>query len=158
MEQVTWEQNARLELPTLTLLLHFTSPYYNESHIHLRKVMREFVDKEITPFCHEWSEAKAIPRSVVKKCGEIGILAAISGAATNPSVDHLLPYPLPAGLTRDQFDIFHEFICVDELSRCGSGGTVHGKEPRERKRAAFTHYWFLDRSCLGCWRWTCYCK
>lgn len=100
----------------------FVSPYYNDTHIHLRKVMREFVDKEIMPYCHDWSEAKAIPRSVVKKCGELGILAAISGAATNPSVAHLLPHPLPAGLTMDQFDIFHEFICVDELSRSGSGG------------------------------------
>ncbi|KAI8097531.1 acyl-CoA dehydrogenase/oxidase [Halteromyces radiatus] len=106
----------------------WNSPYYNKSHIELRKVMREFVDKEITPFCHEWSEAKAIPRSVVKRCGEIGMLAAISGAASNPSVASLLPYPLPAGLTTDQFDIFHEFICVDELSRCGSGGLVWAVE------------------------------
>ncbi|CAO3588131.1 unnamed protein product [Absidia cylindrospora] len=106
----------------------WNSPYYNESHIHLRKVMREFVDKEITPYCHEWSEAKAIPRSVLKKCAELGILTAISGAATNPSVAPLLPYGLPAGLTLDKFDIFHEFICVDELSRCGSGGLVWAVE------------------------------
>ncbi|KAI8341233.1 acyl-CoA dehydrogenase/oxidase [Chlamydoabsidia padenii] len=106
----------------------WNSPYYNESHIKLRKMMREFVDKEIMPYCHEWSEAKAIPRSVIKKCGEIGMLAAISGAAHNTSVTHLLPHGLPAGLPQDQFDIFHEYICVDELSRCGSGGLVWAVE------------------------------
>ncbi|KAI9306456.1 acyl-CoA dehydrogenase/oxidase [Cunninghamella echinulata] len=106
----------------------WNSPYYNQTHIKLRKMMREFVDKEIMPFCHEWSEAKEIPKSIVKRCAELGILNAISGAATNPAVASLLPYPLPAGIKPEEFDIFHEFICIDELSRSGSGGLVWGLE------------------------------
>ncbi|CAO3634529.1 unnamed protein product [Cunninghamella blakesleeana] len=106
----------------------WNSPYYNETHIKLRKMMREFVDKEIMPFCHEWSENKEIPKSIVKRAAELGILNAISGAATNPSIASLLPYSLPAGIKPEEFDIFHEFICIDELSRSGSGGLVWGLE------------------------------
>lgn len=86
--------------------------------------MREFVEKELMPYCHEWSEAKAIPREVVKKVAQAGILAAASGAGTNPTVASLMPYPLPVGLTHENFDIFHEFICIDEVARCGSGGLL----------------------------------
>lgn len=104
------------------------SPYYNESHIKLRKAVREFVDKEITPFCHEWSENKEIPKSVLKRAAEVGLLAAVSGVATNPKMAHLIPYGLPGGVTSAEFDVFHEFICVDELSRCGSGGLIWALE------------------------------
>jgi alkylation response protein AidB-like acyl-CoA dehydrogenase len=84
--------------------------------------MREFVEKEIMPVCHEWSEAKATPREVVKRAAELGLLNAASGAAKNPKNAPLMKYPLPSGIQPGKFDIFHEFICIDELSRCGSGG------------------------------------
>lgn len=113
-------------IPLLLLLIYviYFSPYYNESHIQLRKVVREFVDKEIMPFCHEWSEAKQIPRQVVKRAAELGLLNAGSGAAKNPKNKELMTYPLPAGIKHGEFDIFHEFICVDEIARCGSGGFI----------------------------------
>lgn len=76
------------------------------------------------PFCHEWSEAKAIPRSVVKRAAELGLLNAASGAAKNPKNAAYMKYPLPGNLKHDEFDIFHEFVCVDEISRCGSGGFI----------------------------------
>ncbi|KAF7732834.1 hypothetical protein EC973_000110 [Apophysomyces ossiformis] len=102
----------------------WNSPYYTPSHIQLRKVVREFVDKEITPFCHEWSEAKAIPRDVVKRAAQLGLLNAVSGAGKIKSVHALMKYPLPGGVKPEEFDIFHEFICVDEIARCGSGGLI----------------------------------
>ncbi|KAI9259106.1 acyl-CoA dehydrogenase/oxidase [Helicostylum pulchrum] len=102
----------------------WNSPYYKESHIKLRKEIRQFIDTEVMPFCHEWSEAKAIPRSVVKRAAEIGLLNAVSGAAKKAHNSSLMKYPLPSGIKPEDFDIFHEFICVDELSRCGSGGFI----------------------------------
>ncbi|KAI8990278.1 acyl-CoA dehydrogenase/oxidase [Pilobolus umbonatus] len=102
----------------------WNSPHYTQSHINLRKSIREFVDNEVMPFCHEWSEAKAIPREVVKRAAELGILNATSGAAKNPRNVKYMKYPLPGGVKVGEFDIFHEFICVDELSRCGSGGFI----------------------------------
>lgn len=86
--------------------------------------MREWIDKEVIPFCHEWSEKKEVPRSVLKRAAECGFLAAVSGAGINPKVGHLLPYGLPGGVKPEKFDIFHEFICIDELARCGSGGFI----------------------------------
>lgn len=74
------------------------------------------------PFCHEWSEAKATPREVVKRAAELGYLNAASGAAKNPKNAPLMKYPLPSGIKSGEFDIFHEYIIVDELARCGSGG------------------------------------
>ncbi|KAI7874125.1 acyl-CoA dehydrogenase NM domain-like protein [Lichtheimia hyalospora FSU 10163] len=106
----------------------WNSPYYNESHIRLRKIVREFVDKELMPYTHEWSEAKAIPREVVKKVGQMGLLAAACGAGTNPQIagnKALNPYGLP-GVKPEEFDIFHEFICIDELSRTGAGTIIWG--------------------------------
>ncbi|KAI8376143.1 acyl-CoA dehydrogenase/oxidase [Radiomyces spectabilis] len=102
----------------------WNSPYYNESHIKLRKVIREWVDKSIMPYCHEWSEAKQIPKSVYQEAAKLGFLAAVTGAPSSKDTAALMPYPLAAGIKPEEFDIFHEFICVDELSRCGSGGLI----------------------------------
>ncbi|KAI9318351.1 acyl-CoA dehydrogenase/oxidase [Dichotomocladium elegans] len=105
----------------------WNSPYYNDSHVRLRNQIRAFVDKELMPYCHEWSENKRIPHEVVKKVAQMGILAAVSGAGTNVAIASnkaLVPYGLPAGLKPTEFDIFHEFICVDEIARCGSGGLL----------------------------------
>ena len=48
------------------------SPYYNDSHrrynckhnfltIRFRAAMRAWMEKEIMPYCHEWSENKTTP-------------------------------------------------------------------------------------------------
>ena len=58
----------------------WNSPYYNDSHRRFRTAIRAFVEKEITPFCHEWDEAKAIPRKLWEKCYEAGWLPAVAGA------------------------------------------------------------------------------
>ncbi|KAI8356082.1 putative acyl-CoA dehydrogenase [Choanephora cucurbitarum] len=102
----------------------WNSPYYKESHIKLRKEVRAFVEKEIMPFCHEWSEAKSIPRDIIKRAAEFGLLNAGSGAAKNQKNVKYMKYPLPGGLAPEEFDIFHELVCVDEIARCGSGGFV----------------------------------
>lgn len=36
------------------------SPFYKASHRAVRKYVREFVEKEIMPNCHEWDEAKQV--------------------------------------------------------------------------------------------------
>jgi hypothetical protein len=84
--------------------------------------VRDFVEKEIMPYCHEWDEAKQVPLALYIKCAQQGILAAIVGQG------HIAEYigPTVAGLPADKFDAFHEFIVCDELSRCGSGGVLWG--------------------------------
>ncbi|OZJ05644.1 hypothetical protein BZG36_01474 [Bifiguratus adelaidae] len=100
------------------------SPYYNDSHRRVRKFMRQFVEKEIMPFCFEWDEAKKIPREVFIKCAKAGILPSVVGEV--PDKPEFLPYGLPAGIKHEEFDQFHEYIVADELSRCGSGGVLWG--------------------------------
>jgi len=89
----------------------FESPYYKQTHIDFRAKVRAFVDKEITPFCHEWDEAGTYPRELHEKAYKAGVLAAI--------------WPVEYGGTPPKdFDAFHDFILVDELSRCGAGGIL----------------------------------
>lgn len=97
------------------------SRYYTESHKRFRAAVREFVDTEITPFVHEWDEARSIPRDLYRKAAEKGILQGVVGA----------PWPSqfsnagPAGdIKPEEYDYFHELILLDELCRCGSGGVV----------------------------------
>ncbi|KAF9401248.1 hypothetical protein BGX21_002269 [Mortierella sp. AD011] len=61
------------------------SPYYRESHRRLRRLMREFVEKEIMPFVFEWDEARQVPMFLFKKCAEMGILAAVAGNGHLPT-------------------------------------------------------------------------
>lgn len=123
------------------------SPYYNDSHRAVRKAVREFVDKEITPFCHEWDEAKKLPREIFIKAAKAGILGAV---VHNVSPD-LYPYPLPGGVKVEDFDAFHHLIVMDELSRCGSGGGMHLFSPLTCESK-----FFLVSSNLGFVRWSRY--
>ncbi|OZJ04561.1 hypothetical protein BZG36_02702 [Bifiguratus adelaidae] len=97
------------------------SPYYNDTHRAVRKHIREFVDKEIMPYCHEWDEAKKVPPEVFVKAAKAGVFAATMGCHIP---EEYMTYGLPAGLKFDQFDAFHEFIVTDEIARCGSVGVV----------------------------------
>lgn len=99
----------------------WSSPFYNDSHRRWRASIREFVDKEITPFCHEWDEKKAIPRELWAKCYEAGWLPAVIGA---PWPTEYVGDRLAGGVKPEEFDQFHELILIDEVARCGSGGVL----------------------------------
>jgi alkylation response protein AidB-like acyl-CoA dehydrogenase len=96
-------------------------PYYDDSHRAVRRIVRNFVDTEITPYCHEWDEAKQVPRALYGKCAQLGLLAAICGHEAMK----VYKGPVIGNLKADQVDPFHEFIVCDELSRCGSGKLVY---------------------------------
>ena len=100
------------------------SPYYKESHLRLRDAMRVFVDKNITPYCHEWDEAKQLPKMLYTKMAEQNLLTAVVGA---PFPKELQNGPAVLGVVDPkEFDYFHWLILYDELSRCGSGGICWG--------------------------------
>lgn len=99
------------------------SPYFNESHIRLRKAMREFTEKEIMPFTHEWDENKTLPKELYRKAYEAGWLA---GVAALPWPTKYVGDKIAGGVKPEEFDAFHELIIIDEISRCGSGGVVWG--------------------------------
>ncbi|KAF5227308.1 hypothetical protein FOXYS1_16108, partial [Fusarium oxysporum] len=98
----------------------YHSPYFNESHAALRAEIREWVEKDIEPYVTDWDEAKEVPEEIYKEMGRRGYLAGLLG----------VKYPtqyVPQGIKSvapEQWDLFHEMIVTDELSRTGSGGFV----------------------------------
>ncbi|KAI0965871.1 acyl-CoA dehydrogenase/oxidase [Xylaria arbuscula] len=99
---------------------NYHSAYYNESHAALRAEVREWVENEIEPFVTEWDEKKEVPREIFLEAGRRGYLAGLLG----------VHYPVEytknrvKAVTPEKWDLFHEMIVTDELSRVGSGGFV----------------------------------
>ncbi|TGJ75603.1 hypothetical protein E0Z10_g10971, partial [Xylaria hypoxylon] len=99
---------------------NYHSAYYNESHAALRTEVREWVDSAIEPFVTEWDEKKDVPREIFLEAGRRGYLAGLLGVHypveyTKNTVKSVSP---------EKWDLFHEMIITDELSRVGSGGFV----------------------------------
>ncbi|KAH8687118.1 putative acyl-CoA dehydrogenase [Tricladium varicosporioides] len=98
----------------------FHSPYFNETHAALREEVREWVTNEVEPFVGEWDEARKVPDSIYKAMGTRGYLAGLMG----------MHYPVDytdnriKSVAPEKWDLFHEMLLTDELSRAASGGFV----------------------------------
>ncbi|KIW98921.1 uncharacterized protein Z519_00584 [Cladophialophora bantiana CBS 173.52] len=98
----------------------YHSPYYNETHAALRAEVREWVENEIEPYVTEWDEGKKVPDEIYKQMGERGYLAGLLGVKY-PT--HLVKNSVRS-VPPEKWDLFHEMLLTDELSRTGSGGLV----------------------------------
>jgi alkylation response protein AidB-like acyl-CoA dehydrogenase len=47
---------------------------YTEAHYKFRKRLRDFLEKEVTPFVDQWEEDRIVPKSVWQKMGQKGFL------------------------------------------------------------------------------------
>ncbi|EOD52853.1 putative acyl- dehydrogenase protein [Neofusicoccum parvum UCRNP2] len=99
----------------------YHSPYFNQTHADLRAEVREWVENEIIPNVTEWDEAKKVPDEIYKAMGEKGYLAGLLGLHKWPA--HLTDKRV-ASVDPAKWDLFHEMLLTDELSRSGSGGFV----------------------------------
>ncbi|KAI2919722.1 hypothetical protein CBS147320_8476 [Aspergillus niger] len=99
----------------------YHSPYFNQTHSALREEIRQWVDSEIEPYVTEWDEAKKVPDHIYKQMGERGYLAGLLGMKKYP-VDYT-PHRVQS-VAPENWDLFHEMLLTDELSRVGSGGLV----------------------------------
>ncbi|PPJ58947.1 hypothetical protein CBER1_04089 [Cercospora berteroae] len=99
----------------------YHSPYFNQTHADLRAEIRQWVEDEIMPNVTEWDEAKKVPDEIYKQMGTRGYLAGTLGLHNFPS--HISPYKV-ASVPPEKWDLFHEMLLTDELSRTGSGGFV----------------------------------
>lgn len=82
--------------------------YFTPQHELLRKAVREFVSKEITPHVDAWEEAGDYPRELHKKIANLGYNA--------------IAYPEEyGGADGDQFE---GIVINEEFCRCGSLGLV----------------------------------
>ncbi|KAL1961062.1 hypothetical protein VTO42DRAFT_4950 [Malbranchea cinnamomea] len=98
----------------------YYSPYYNETHAALRDEVRQWVETELEPYVHEWDEAKMVPPEIYKQMGQRGYLAGLMGVGYNAELAPTTVKSVPP----EKWDLFHELILTDELSRVGSGGVV----------------------------------
>jgi acyl-CoA dehydrogenase len=79
-------------------------------HAALRATIRRFVERELTPHVEAWEEAKAFPRALYRRAGEIGLLGVgFPEAYGGTPADHV------AGL-----------VVAEELARAGAGGLSAG--------------------------------
>ncbi|KAF7189645.1 Acyl-CoA dehydrogenase AFT10-1 [Pseudocercospora fuligena] len=99
----------------------YHSPYFNETHAALRDEVRQWVEEEIMPNVTEWDEAKKVPDTIYKQMGERGYLAGLMGLHHWPT--HLTQNKVKS-VPPQKWDLFHEMLLTDELSRTGSGGFV----------------------------------
>ncbi|KAJ5243275.1 uncharacterized protein N7469_001602 [Penicillium citrinum] len=98
-------------------------PFYKPSHHRLQRFVREYVDTYIAPNVEGWEKAGEIPAEVFKRHASLGFLAV---SAFPLPKDYLSGVDLPAGLSMDEWDEFHDAIIIDEMARCGYLGTVWG--------------------------------
>jgi len=99
----------------------YHTPYFNQTHADLRAEVRQWMEDEIMPFVSDWEEAKKVPDSVYKAMGEKGYLAGLMGMHNYPT--HLTNHRVKC-VPPEKWDLFHEMLITDELSRSGSGGFV----------------------------------
>ena len=83
------------------------SPFETEERAVFRETIRNFVDKEIRPFAHEWDEAGHVPWELHEKLGALGIF----GFGIDEEYGGL------------GFDCpFMRAIVSEEMGKCGFGG------------------------------------
>ena len=83
------------------------NPFDTPDRVEFRKVLRNFVSKEIMPYCNEWDEEGRIPWKLHQKTGELGVW----GFGIEKKY---------GGLGMD--DCFMRVIFNEELGLCGTGG------------------------------------
>ena len=83
------------------------NPFDTPDRVEFRKVLRNFVSKEIMPYCNEWDEEGQIPWKLHQKTGELGVW----GFGIEKKY---------GGLGMD--DCFMRVIFNEELGLCGTGG------------------------------------
>lgn len=98
----------------------YHSPYYNQSHADLRAEVRAWVEEVIMPNVTEWDEAKMVPPEIYKQMGDRGYLAGLMG--THYPVEYVKHSV--AAVAPEKWDLFHEILVTDEISRAASGGLV----------------------------------
>ena len=72
------------------------------------------------PNVTEWDEARKVPDSIYKQMGTRGYLAGLMGGDFPGDLAQHRVKSVP----QEKWDLFHELILTDEISRAASGGLV----------------------------------
>jgi alkylation response protein AidB-like acyl-CoA dehydrogenase len=85
-----------------------TTGILGDEHEMLRRTIRAFVDKEVTPHVDAWEDAGRIPRTFWRRLGELGLLG--------------LEFPVEYG--GGGGDFLSSVVLGEEMARCRSGGVA----------------------------------
>ncbi|HMS05834.1 MAG TPA: acyl-CoA dehydrogenase family protein [Burkholderiaceae bacterium] len=95
------------------------SPFLQPEHEQLRETLRRFIDAEVKPRAEQWEEAGQVPREVLRRMGELGLLgmrfAARHGGA---ELDTLATAVLAEELGRSSFGGFAITVLVHTDMAC----------------------------------------
>src|SRR5688500_12041005 len=81
---------------------------FTDEHEMLRRTLRAFVEKEVTPHVGAWEDAGQIPRAFWRRLGELGLLG--------------LEFPAEYG--GGGGDFLSSVVLGEEMARCRSGGVA----------------------------------
>jgi acyl-CoA dehydrogenase len=81
---------------------------FSDEHEMLRRTLRAFVEKEVTPHVAAWEDAGRIPRAFWRRLGELGFLG--------------LEFPAEYG--GGGSDFLSSVVLGEEMARCRSGGVA----------------------------------
>ena len=85
-----------------------TSPYFSPEHEALRHTVRRFVESEIAPYADAWERDGFVPRSVLRRMGELGLFGIRYGQEYGGS----------------QMDTLATVVLAEELGRSTYGGVA----------------------------------
>ncbi|KAF2018350.1 acyl-CoA dehydrogenase family protein [Aaosphaeria arxii CBS 175.79] len=106
----------------LWLRPQFHSPYFNDSHRALRRKVREFVDKYVTPEAQEKErDGTYISQELIDRMAETGIL----GMRLGPG-KHLHGKNLLGVVKGEDFDYLHDLVQAQEFARANARGFQDG--------------------------------
>ncbi|KZT34424.1 acyl-CoA dehydrogenase NM domain-like protein [Sistotremastrum suecicum HHB10207 ss-3] len=96
------------------------SPYYRDSHIKLRKYVRQYLETEVFPYAEEWELKGEVPRQAYAVHAAKGfILPGLPRKYRNGK-------NLPADIPDEEWDLFHNLIITEETSRSPHMGPIWG--------------------------------
>lgn len=120
-----WGTFSKVPFAESSHLQGMPSPYFNESHVALRKAVRKFWAEEIMEEALECEAKDEAPSPELRlRCGEEGIIAMVLGPG-----EHLkIPAKgLCGGVVKpEEFNYFHEMVMQEERSRTMCPGYEDG--------------------------------
>ena len=82
------------------------SPYFTEEHQMIRDQIRRFIQEEVLPHGEEWEAKGQVPRDVIRKLGDMGILG----------------MRVPEEYGGSGLDVMASIALSEELGKCTFGG------------------------------------
>ena len=96
------------------------SPYYNDSHRHLRNEVRKWVEDNVDT--EAWEAAGEVPKEIYLKCAKDGLLMPIAAGRRIPK--EWYGYPIIGGIKPEEWNGFHDMVLWDELYRGGAISSI----------------------------------